>query len=453
LNQVRAKPFPGDALAVGGRTMKRIGFGVLVVLTLLFVANLFMAWRVQSQRTAKMAAIRAAGDPASIAELRPAPIPNDRNAAAQIELLAPYVKSWDHDLVQFYKSDAGKGYEERSGRGAAPTAEQAAAMRAILAKYPQMADGISRAAACPQFASRGDFSVGSAVFLQQLLDRQARFRSLVRFAAWQAAVASADGKSDEAVRKGIEILQLARLYRGEPTLMSELMSIAVEGVAAGELTVALASGPVSAEVHAAIEQELARHDGARSMVAALKTDRAYTLDAVEQLFAGSHPQLAWLLLWKAKTSFIDSLDYYDALLPVVGKPWSDVHGNIYSHVPNMNSVAAQQILPGIQAAYEASNRLVALLRTLRVLNALTEYAEKNGHEASGLADLSLPADAMVDPYTGKPLVVTHTDAGWMVYALGANEKDDGGKVSDYKDVGVGANVKADAEAEEEATEK
>jgi hypothetical protein len=54
-----------------------------------------------------------------------------------------------------------------------------------------------------------------------------------------------------------------------------------------------------------------------------------------------------------------------------------------------------------------------------------------------LTDLGLPADAIIDPFTDQPLIVKKIDGQWLVYGLGANQKDDGGKIENQDDVGLG----------------
>jgi hypothetical protein len=72
-----------------------VGFGVLFA-TLLIV-NAVFAWRAHRRLQAKLAEIRAAGDPASIADLAPHPIPEDQNAAAILKGLAPRLEAFSDD--------------------------------------------------------------------------------------------------------------------------------------------------------------------------------------------------------------------------------------------------------------------------------------------------------------------------------------------------------------------
>jgi hypothetical protein len=95
------------------------------------------------------------------------------------------------------------------------------------------------------------------------------------------------------------------------------------------------------------------------------------------------------------------------------------------------------LVPSLEATYRASNRVSARLRCLRILNALRAFAQQHGREATGLEDSSLPKPATIDPLSGQPVKLKHTDKGWIVYTIMDNGVDDGGDFKGTKDYGVG----------------
>jgi hypothetical protein len=94
------------------------------------------------------------------------------------------------------------------------------------------------------------------------------------------------------------------------------------------------------------------------------------------------------------------------------------------------------MIPAVQAWFDAEMRWLAMIRGLRIFNALTDFAKKNGHEANGLDELNLPKEATIDPFSGKPLKLKHTKDGWIAYSVYSKGVDDGGTFIDMKDYGV-----------------
>jgi hypothetical protein len=418
------------------RTLKRWGIGIAIVLGLLLTANWVMAWRTAARESAVKAAVRAAGDPASIADLKPNPIPNDQNAAAQIASRAGELKPFEQDYIDFLeKTDLGKAYDESA---ALPTAEQAAAMRKILDKNEAMRVAIDRAAACDAWASVADFSVDHSLFLEQLLKRIQNFRTVMRYARWELDVLAAEGKRDQAVRRGIDMLKLARLHESEPTLVAYLVTVAVRGTAIDGLNKTLAAGPVSAAARRALDAELARADRPDQFADVLRLERAVAMDAS---LAVAGP-VSRLLGWPVKRYFIDAYKMLDETIDLADGPWAEFRKHTKAwrgpDIDTGHGILADLLAPAIAASVEARDRDLALIRSLRVLNALQGFEEREMREASGLKDAGLSSQATTDPITNLPLLTSHGERGWTVYSVGKNEKDDGGNFEKWLDVGVGA---------------
>ena len=170
----------------------------------------------------------------------------------------------------------------------------------------------------------------------------------------------------------------------------------------------------------------------------MRTERAVNLSLSKSLFAE-----AWWLPWLARGLEVDTIDYHERLLPIITQPWHKSHTLIHrlntddSYSTYVSGTLIGLLTPAIDAASEAFNRNTALLRCLRILNALTAYAQANGHEAEGLDDLDLPDAAKRDPFSGQPMRLKWTDEGWVVYTVYKNGTDDGGDFKDHADWGLG----------------
>lgn len=427
------------------RGWKYLGIGTVSLVALALIANGFMIWRTDARLQARIDAIRAVGDPATIADLAPEPIPAEQNAAAQIDKLVPRLAAFDKELAHFYdRTPIGQAYDAARRRDESPNAEQLAAIRAILDKYPDIETGIAAAAACPRYASLIDFSVNHHQLIEDSLERVQKIRTAARFAAWRMDVLTSEGQVDAAVRLGIQVLQLARLFNSEPLLISHLVGVAVRMTVAQPLYEALATGKVSPEALALLEKELVLQDDPGQLVHVLKTEQAFGISVASE--GGIVPQMenvnpVWFKLvgWPMKKMFVDSLDVYDDYLELARKPWHEIHYRFGPHgaiTSPGQGVLGALLSPALGATFIAQSRSQAGIRSLRIATALARYRQENGREATGLSDLSLPSEATVDPFSGEPLKLKHTDEGWLIYTVMQNDIDDGGDFTDQMDWGL-----------------
>ncbi|HYO24020.1 MAG TPA: hypothetical protein VEQ85_03640 [Lacipirellulaceae bacterium] len=412
-----------------------------VIVGVAVVANTLLAWRVQSKHQSQLAAIRAAGHPASIDELKPAPLPAGENAAAQLELATSAIKAFGIEQHRFLQhTPLGKEYDLVDG-DRLPSADQAAAMRVILAKHAPVGDAISRAAACDAWASLADFTLDHFQFMQAALDQVQVFRGMARYAAWDVAVLAAERKTDDAVRRGIELLKLARLHEAEPMMVNYLVTIAVRGVAVQALEGALRSGDITSATRAALDAELARAEDPQSFAAMLVGERAVSLEMMDVSPSQAPPWVVSWVGWPMKRHFIQSYELYDLIIAEAQGPWQTFRkfksSAAMTNAQRQFGVLGDLLTPALAAGIDARDRDLVQIRTLRILSALQAFAAAQGAEASGLVDLSLPAEATTDPYSGAPLLLKHTDAGWTVYSVGENKQDDGGNFEKRLGIGIG----------------
>jgi hypothetical protein len=242
-----------------------------------------------------------------------------------------------------------------------------------------------------------------------------------------------DGKNDEAVRRGLELLRLARLHRNEPTMVSYLVTLAVEHMAIRELYDALAAGRTSFELHAAVDAELAQLDDPEAFGRMLRGERAFTLSAQKD----QQGPLGNLFGLGAGTG---ASKYLTVVIAASDRPWDEFRKEVRDGgklaKPTGFGVMADNLTPAVTACVEAHGRHLALVRSLRAFNALRLFVETKKREARGLDELDLPAEALRDPFADGPLRAELTDGGWLIYSVMSNEKDDGGDFRERRDYGL-----------------
>jgi hypothetical protein len=425
------------------RIWLRLAIGIGFVIGIALIGNAFMAWRTDQWLEAKIASIRAAGDPATIGDLAPRPVPDEENAAFHLKRLAPRLQEFSRVHSQFCRSSLGAAFEDQIHSGGRHTEEQIAAVRAILENYPDIAAGLAAAANCEKYASLADFSGDHRELLDgYITDVIKGIRGVMRFSQWQSEVLLSDGKREEAVANGIALLRLARLYDGEPLLVNYLVGVAMRGVAINQLYDALAPGAVNRELYAVMEKELAIHDRPDRFIKALKTDRAYSMSVAaeggpDSVAGMTRPFYFRIVSWPLKRLYLDEVDYFEPQLRAIEKSWPKIELGPDDEAKDSEiGVLAKLMLPAYQAAYTAEARIVGSIRALRIFNALKQFRAANGREADGLLDLVLPPAATIDPCSGKSLLLRRSEDGWVVYSVMENGVDDGGDFRELKDYGV-----------------
>lgn len=93
------------------------------------------------------------------------------------------------------------------------------------------------------------------------------------------------------------------------------------------------------------------------------------------------------------------------------------------------AIVSKNVLPEMEATCMKTATLDALVLTARVGLACRIFKSRTGEYPENLQALvpALLTDVPIDPFTGDPLVYRREGEGFIVYSLGSNLKDDGGR--------------------------
>ena len=205
----------------------------------------------------------------------------------------------------------------------------------------------------------------------------------------------------------------------------------------------LQAGPVPPTARQVLDTELALHDTMEGYNEALRSERAYSLTSIQE-FPGSR---FWLMRGYSNELALGLIDFYDRSLANGSRRYRDVVADTGTssaprYGPNLYGALITMLQPAMAAVRDATERTRAMCRSIRVLNALQTRVVPGSDSVPKLTELGLPDSATLDPFSGEPLHVKKLPEGWMVYSVGANLMDDGGKV-DGTDVGVRPMAKGD----------
>lgn len=368
---------------------------------------------------AKLKEIRAAGDPICIADLAPSPIPADQNAAILLRRIRDDANAFYQEVKDYYQSD-----NYATGR---PTESQLEILEAAFDAYPELVPTIEKAVALEGYDSGLDYTLPPQEFMTALIDEVGAPRAIGRVLTSHVTVLQSRGRSDEAVRATIPLFQLARHLEQDAVLVQYLVVLALRATGIEAANRALRSGTVSGETQKLLDNELALADPFPGYIRTLKAERAVGIDS----FNG----FPFRIQWNGET--LNYLDTMEEEIRLAAQPYSSYSGTSKRPIAAPKGVFAQLVQPALKSTRDATERTRATLRALRVLNALLGRDDPDAPPMDDLGELGLPKDTVTDPFNGKPLLVKKLSEGWKVYSVGPNLTDDGGKLDNIADFGVG----------------
>ncbi len=395
------------------------------IVAILLIVNAIWLSSASSRLEKQIAAIREAGDPVCLADLARDPIPPDQNAAVFLSRAKEGIETINRELADVYQSE---GYDEGLLKE-----EEFRTIQAVLEAHADVVPLLQQAVACPDYNPNIDYTVDPDQFLSDALPRIQDSRAVFRILWARARLLVWQGKREDALQTCFTMFRLVRHIERQPTTVGYLVSLACHGMALNCTNQVLQSGPLSREDRDALEAELALQDFVEPYRWALKTERAYGLSSFRRLPVRN----MWLLraFWNRDESFY--LHEFKVHLSLVSRPYSEFQTAHSKLEAQSGPILASLVLPAMQALREAVERTRAKVRCLRVLNAVGRLGEQDDTAELKLSDLGLPAEVTTDPYTGKPLTMKKLPEGWLIYSVGKNLKDDGGKLDGINDVGFG----------------
>jgi hypothetical protein len=408
--------------------LKWIGIAAGAAIVVMLVFNAYYVWSTGARLERRLMAFRRAGDPVQLADLARGPIAPEKNADVFLRRAADDLDSIQKAIRALFPMTV---YPPGT---LSPTEREE--LETLFAAYPEVMPLLEQAAVCPDYDPQIDFTLPPTRFIQPFLDHTSRHRTLCRVLRARSTLLLSQGRTDDALATQILSLRLTRHRRGEPMLMGFLVTAACESVAMEGVNQVLQAGPVSPSARGSLDAELALHDSLEGLRWALKSERAYSLSSVREIPGSGF----WPTRGFANDLMSGFLGLYDRHLEDASRPYSRAAptkraasrpaGGLYGAL-------ITQLEPSLAAAREPAERVRAMSRSLRLLNALQARVPADGDRVPDLAGLGLPAGATIDPFNGKPLNVKKRPEGWMVYSVGANGVDDGGKLDGKTDIGAG----------------
>jgi len=418
--------------------------GAAVVL-LLLVVNVALAWRAGARLERRLAALRAAGEPVTLRDLQPEPVPAEQDAALLLSSMRPRLEAWQAESHQALSDLRGQTPPE-SKPADRLTEEEYRTLRPLWDRYADLWPILQQAAGRPTYRSQVDFTASAERFLMECDEQRALPYSGGNYVVQRIGLLRHEGQRDESLRTCVILFALARHAEREPTVAAYHTSLVWRRSGAYLGNWILQDGPVAPGLRQALEEEVGRHDRLNGFLGALKSERALGLDMFQAMFAAEvgseagggtrgsvlHTLARWLApltRWRYRSHACDYLDVMNAAIAWGVRPYYQTRDQAPPDLKWSHDLTAQTVFE-YSLACRMLERTRAEMRCLRTLNALQRRAEEMGAETATLTDLGLPPDATIDPFSGELLRVKKSDRGWTVYSVGRDLKDDGGHIED-----------------------
>jgi len=142
----------------------------------------------------------------------------------------------------------------------------------------------------------------------------------------------------------------------------------------------------------------------------------------------------WLARPLVKRDLRRSLPSYEFLEAQAKLPYYQCRDALRARDEELQSkpwyaIASKMMIGGAEAAFMKTAKTEAITLASRTGLACRLYKSRTGHYPETLDELvpGLLTEVPIDPFTGNPFVYRREGEGFIVYSLGSNEKDDGGR--------------------------
>jgi hypothetical protein len=385
-----------------------------------------------------LADLKARGVPLSLADLT-WPCPDESNAA----------RLWKaaEELLAFDKNDAQviNLANQAFMRGTPLAADQVEAVARLIEKNRQATELVIEAAAKPCF-QYGDPKVNAVV---KEMPKAVEMLRASRLIVFDALFSAERGDVEGALKRlGAGFRFASKVSREGPLIMG-LVAIAEQKLFVLGLVRVAEGRAVETDLLFRALKDFEPGTWKNLLLESLRGERVFFIDAGRLMFRGGRNQesvigitrfgdrfLLWLGRPLIKRDLIRGILKYEDVEAQVRRPYFETREFWRNHDRQIGAlpwyaVLSRMAMPMMDTAVLKQAALEALALAARTGLACKIYKNQNGRYPADLAALvpGILPEVPVDPFTGKPLVYRLEGEGFIVYSLGSNEKDDGGRMT------------------------
>jgi hypothetical protein len=290
------------------------------------------------------------------------------------------------------------------------------------------------------------FIVWSQDVFSILLPGQQNARELATVLSYDALLRAQENDLDGALASCRGILNAGRAIGDEPFAISQLIIMACQSIAVGKIERALAEGQPAEAALAPLQRLLEEEQGRSSLLIAARGERAIHdrfMQALEdgQVKTASVPGIAgetWANALISVPGYVKNnrevlLRHLTQAVEIAKLPPEQQKDPLRQWEAQIRDLPepARQLCPAMRKIADSHHRNLAQVRCALAAVAAERYrqAQRRWPEAlSLLVTRGLLTEVPADPYTGQPLRLKPLGDGILIYSVGPDGRDDGGKI-------------------------
>ncbi len=300
--------------------------------------------------------------------------------------------------------------------------------------------------------------------IMTLLPDQQETRKVAALLRFEMLYQSNKGDVSEAVRSGRACVCAGRSLYDEPFLISQLIRIAVVTVGMQGVERALSLGESNDAELLALEKLLADEEQHNSLLLALRGERAMLFQMFSRMSSGAisgesmHEEMGMveqpfyqrILLyprWQVRRQQPVMMDLMNRIVENARRPLheqiareKEIDSELMTRRGSHALVA--MFVPATNKVAEAHRRKTAWVASMRGLIAVERFRMKHGKWPANLADMvpEFLQEIPTDPFDGTPLKMVKVTDGVIVYSVGPDGVDDGGKLDRKSPITPGTDI-------------
>ncbi len=431
-----------DGNETATKTRRKLKVSHILIVLLLIAVCAFAVFRlsVRAKVQSRIEAIRAAGYPVTLAELDEwYTIPQDAENAADT-LIEAFLNYYEWDSTEL-KSLPIAGRAELPARTEPLTQETKALIAQYLSDNQQALKLLHEAAAIRHCRYPVDLSLGHGTRIPYVID----IRRGARLLDLEAVLHSENNKSRLAAHSVTSIFGIAHSLAKEPLIVSQLVCTACKGLAVSSLERLINRAQFTDEQLVELAQTISNAEDRSTLSWAIAGERCMGISifknpaSVNSASFGKKMLPAPILeLYKAigladkeAIIYLDLMnDYMETIrLPIHQRQKAVDTIDAKLKATSKTYLLLHEFMPAFSRIITINIRSIAHLRTARVALAIQRYRLATDNLPDTLANL-VPTYLDVvpkDPFDGRSLRYEKLETGFVVYSIGEDGRDDGGK--------------------------